>query len=95
MAWVREWTPSLLKIFLRWVWTVQALLIQVVGDFIIGAAPAEVVENILFAVRDRVRAESATTLTSPTWTTVPGVANASVTLKTDSGTSYYRLKKAQ
>ena len=37
--------------------------------------------------------ESTATLTNPTWTAVPGVVNASVTVKTSASASYYRLKK--
>ena len=39
--------------------------------------------------------ESTGALSQPAWAAVPGVANASVTVKTDVGASYYRLKKAQ
>ena len=35
--------------------------------------------------------QSTGTLSSPTWTAVPGVVNNSVTVKTDTGASYYRL----
>jgi hypothetical protein len=39
--------------------------------------------------------ENTGSLSTPNWSAVPGVANSSVTVKTDTGSAYYRLKKAQ